>query len=614
MMEPKTVGLLNKTHLNPTVSLPHFQFDNRELLSLENPLVIIIQRKGQPIRPKNQKKKEKGKPSFEDFVAMDAMSPNSQRRPFSIKLWPPSLNTRLMLVDRITNNLSSQSIFTQKYGSLSKEEAAENAKQIEDAAFASANQHYEKEPDGDGSSAVQLYAKECSKQILEVLKRGPRAIEDGEVIKVEKVTGANETFFDISKSQRAFIGAEEARELLRPLKEPGNSYTKICFSNRSFGLDAAHVAEPILKSLKDQLQEVDLSDFIAGRSEDEALDIMNIFSAALEGCVLKSLNLSNNALGEKGVRAFKKLLKSQSSLEELYLMNDGISKEAARAICELIPSTEKLRVLQFHNNMTGDEGAIAISEVVRCSPLLEDFRCSSTRVESEGGIALSKALSTCTHLRKLDLRDNMFGVEAGVVLSRALSKHANLTEVYLSYLNLEDHGATAIANALKESAPSLEVLEMAGNDITAEAAPILAACIADKHFLTKLNLSENELKDEGVIQISKALEDCGQLKEVDMSTNLVRRAGARVLAQAVVKKLEFKLLNINENFISEEGIDELKGIFKTCPEMLGSLDDNEPDGGNDDDDDDEEEEEEKKSGDNDELELKLKNLGVNSEE
>lgn len=262
-------------------------------------------------------------------VRMDASTPNSERRPFSIKLWPPSQNTRSMLVERITNNLSTQSLFTQKYGGLSKEEAGENAKEIEDAAFASANEHYEKEPDGDGSSAVQLYAKECSNRILGVLKRGPRTKEDGDLVKAGKIPGPHETFFDISKGQRAFIEAEEAQELLSPLKEPGNSYTKICFSNRSFGLDAARIAEPILLSLKGQLQEVDLSDFIAGRPEEEALNVMNIFSAALEGSILRSLNLSNNALGEKGVRAFGKLLKSQSSLEELYLMNDGISEEAA---------------------------------------------------------------------------------------------------------------------------------------------------------------------------------------------------------------------------------------------------------------------------------------------
>lgn len=538
---------------------------------------------------------------------MDTTS-NSKHRPFSIKLWPLSESTRQVLVQRLMNNLSSNSIFTQKYGALNKEDAEENAKKIEDIAFNVANEQYDREPDGDGGAAVQLYAKECSKLLLEVLKRGP---EEKEKELASQNNASAETFFDISKGQRAFIEAEDAENLLRPLKEPGNSYTKICFSNRSFGLEAARVAEPILVSLKNQLQEADLSDFIAGRPEEEALKVMNIFSVALEGSVLKSLNLSNNALGEKGVRAFGSLLKSQSCLEELYLMNDGISEEAAKAVCELIPSTEKLKVLHFHNNMTGDAGALAISDVVKRSPLLEDFRCSSTRVGS-GGVALAKALESCTNLKKLDLRDNMFGVEAGVALSKALSKHLDLVEVYLSYLNLEDEGAVAIANALKESAPSLEVLEMAGNDITADAAPTIAACIAAKQHLTKLNLAENELKDEGTIQISRALEERHTLlKEVDMSTNFIRRAGARHLAQVVVQKPGFRLLNVNGNIISDDGVDEVKEVFKKYPDVLGSFDENDPEGGDDDDD-------EEKSGEGeaneDELESKMKNLEVGQEE
>nr|CCG20251.1 Ran GTPase activating protein 2 [Solanum tuberosum subsp. andigenum]CCG20364.1 Ran GTPase activating protein 2 [Solanum tuberosum]CCG20365.1 Ran GTPase activating protein 2 [Solanum tuberosum] len=544
---------------------------------------------------------------------MDATTANSQRRPFSIKLWPPSENTRKMLVERMTNNLSSPTIFTRKYRSLSKEEAAKNAEEIEDAAFTIANQHYEKEPDGDGSSAVQLYARECSKLILEILKKIPKS-EDKEISISEVVPTVQETFFDISKGKRAFIEAEEAQELLKPLKEPGNSYSKICFSNRSFGVDAARIAGPILAALKDQLKEVDLSDFVAGRNEAEALDVMNIFSEALEGSNLKFLNLSDNALGEKGVRAFGKLLQSQTNLEELFLMNDGISQEAANAVSKLVPSTEKLKVLHFHNNMTGDEGAVAIAEIVKRSPLLEDFRCSSTRVGSEGGSVLCEALGMCSHLKKLDLRDNMFGPEVGLVLCKALSKHENLTEIYLSYLNLEDEGAIAIANSLKDSAPSLAVLEMAGNDITAEAASAIASCIAAKQLLAKLSLGENELKDEGAIQIAKALEGHSHLIEVDMSSNALRRAGARVLAQTVLHKEEFKLLNVNGNFISEEGVDELKEIFKKSPEMLASLEDNDPEG----EDEDDEEDEEKESGDEgkdveDELESKLKNLDVKQE-
>ena len=38
---------------------------------------------------------------------------------------------------------------------------------------------YQKEPDGDRSSAVQPYAKESSKLMLETLKQGPKTEEDG---------------------------------------------------------------------------------------------------------------------------------------------------------------------------------------------------------------------------------------------------------------------------------------------------------------------------------------------------------------------------------------------------------------------------------------------------
>ncbi|KAF7813789.1 RAN GTPase-activating protein 2 [Senna tora] len=545
---------------------------------------------------------------YEGVIAMDVTELNSQRRPFSIKLWPPSQNTRQMLVERMSNNLTAKSIFTQKYGVLNKEEAEENARRIEDMAFVTANLHYEKEPDGDGGSAVQLYAKECSKLLLDVLKRGPSNKDNIEKVTSNSVTASRESVFDISKGKRAFIEAEEAQELLKPLKEPGNSFTKICFSNRSFGVGAAQVAQPILTSVKDQLKEVDLSDFIAGRSEEEALDVMNIFSAALEGSSLKYLNLSDNALGEKGVRAFGALLKSQTCLEELYLMNDGISEEAAQAVCELIPSTEKLRVLHFHNNMTGDEGALAIAEVVKRSPLLENFRCSSTRIGSEGGVALCDSLGNCAHLKKLDLQDNMFDVNGAISLSKALTKHAELREINLGYLNLEDEGAIAIVNALKDSAPHLEILEMSGNEITVEAAPAIASCVAAKQFLMKLNLSENELKDEGAIEVSKAIEGLVHLKEIDLSSNKIRRAGARQLAQTVVQKADFKLLNIDGNFISDEGIDEVKDMFKKFPDMLGPLAENDPDGVDDDDDDEEGERDEQGSGD--ELEPKMKNLEV----
>ncbi|XVE77780.1 hypothetical protein DITRI_Ditri13aG0090300 [Diplodiscus trichospermus] len=152
------------------------------------------------------------------------------------------------------------------------------------------------------------------------------------------------------------------------------------------------------------------------------------------------------------------------------------------------------------------------------------------------------------------------------------------TCTYLKKLDLCDNmfgveagvALKALANALKDSAASLEVLEMARNDITVK----------------------------------------GQLNEVDVSTNAIRRVGARLLAQVVVKKPGFKLLNINGNFISDEGIDEVKELFKSSPNMLGSLDENDPEGDDDEEEEQDEGEEEKKAENENELESKLKDLKI----
>lgn len=136
---------------------------------------------------------------------------------------------------------------------------------------------------------------------------------------------------------------------------------QVRFSTKSFGLEAAEVAAEALKAVAHSLTHADMSDIIAGRpvrqqqhttarwpqhsalpqlsahgclatlvclramglllfdrgpsplvccavlcrilQEDEALQALRIISAALSTAQLKHLNLSDNALGEKGLRA-----------------------------------------------------------------------------------------------------------------------------------------------------------------------------------------------------------------------------------------------------------------------------------------------------------------------
>jgi Ran GTPase-activating protein 1 len=388
--------------------------------------------------------------------------------------------------------------------------------------------------------------------------------------------------FDISTGKRAYFDEATASILLKQLLHRGHFYHKVCFSNWSFGIEATKVAAHVLKAMKSNLREVDLSDIVAGRPEGEALMVMAILSSALEGSCLTSLNLSDNALGEKGVRAFSTLLKSQTSLQALYFMNSGISEDAARAICELLPSAQEIRILHFHNNMTGDAGAEVLAELVKRSPNLEDFQFSSSRVGIEGGIALAESLQSCKMLRRIDVHDNMFGPDGGFALAKMLRMHTQLAEVYLSDLGLEDDGTVAVAEALANGATYLRVLELGGNEITAKAVSAIAACVQSLKFLTRLNLAENELKDKGAVVVCQALISGHEaLKELDLSENMLGSIGAVAAAQAVAGKTGFGLLNLNRNHISKTGLGAICKVLAKCtqePSVLGPLDENDEDG------------------------------------
>jgi Ran GTPase-activating protein 1 len=134
--------------------------------------------------------------------------------------------------------------------------------------------------------------------------------------------------------------------------------------------------------------------------------------------------------------------------------------------------------------------------------------------------------------------------------------------------------------------------------------------------LKKLTLAENELKDVGAVIIAKSLEDGHiDLKELDVSTNMLQRVGARCFAREVTNKPTFVQLNINGNFIYDEGIDEVKEILKAGKkslDVLGSLDENDPDGEPDDGDD--EEEDEDAEDNEDELDSRLQSVKVEQDD
>lgn len=151
----------------------------------------------------------------------------------------------------------------------------------------------------------------------------------------------------------------------------GSNMRAIKLSTKSIGADAAPVVAESIRNVANTLERADISDIIAGRPEQEVLQALQIVSGALVECSkLLHLNISDNALGEKGIRACGDVLRSSTHLEELYLQNIGCSVNACRAVTELVTCTT-LKLVHLFNNMSDNAGAQHIAELLSRNPNME---------------------------------------------------------------------------------------------------------------------------------------------------------------------------------------------------------------------------------------------------
>ena len=379
---------------------------------------------------------------------------------------------------------------------------------------------------------------------------------------------------------REMLTPDRATALLSPYEN--QTVPKLRLSTKSFGLGAAQVAERVLRSLRG-VREADLSDIIAGRPEEEALKVLVLVCGALSHCELEVLDLSDNALGEKGVRALSAALSGWAPrLREIRFRNNGLSALSMKLLCEALGSAPRLESMSFYSNMCGDGGAQAVADFVvsklgRAGPL-KDFCFSSSRVHAPGGEAMVRALAAnAPNLERLDFSDSNFGGgEVGVLLATALETRAFPR---LGELILRDTGirGAALARIIRAACalPTLRVLDLGLLEISSKTLSgegVLAAVSACSG-LKQLLLVENELGDKGMDLLGQHLPP--SLEVLDVSTNGVRGRAAVGIAKAFVARCRgAKLLGLNGNRVDAASIEAVKRVLG-AGDKLGPMDENE---------------------------------------
>ncbi|XP_073306718.1 MFP1 attachment factor 1-like [Primulina huaijiensis] len=107
-------------------------------------------------------------PSTATMTETTTTTPAMKYNNASFSMWPPTERTRDAVRNRLIETLSTPSILSKRYGAISREEAVDAAKRIEEEAFETVGA--EATADNDGIEILQVYSKETSRRMLETVK------------------------------------------------------------------------------------------------------------------------------------------------------------------------------------------------------------------------------------------------------------------------------------------------------------------------------------------------------------------------------------------------------------------------------------------------------------
>ena len=127
------------------------------------------------------------------------------------------------------------------------------------------------------------------------------------------------------RTRRGELTAARAKELLQEVLEGRRvDYDRIILSDYAWTPEAAEVMAGAILKLP-LLTDAVLADIIASKPEAEGLAVYRALGAALRTKRLRLVDLSDNAVGTKGVDACREFLSEQETLEDLTFSNCGLS-------------------------------------------------------------------------------------------------------------------------------------------------------------------------------------------------------------------------------------------------------------------------------------------------
>ncbi len=273
---------------------------------------------------------------------------------------------------------------------------------------------------------------------------------------------------------------------------------------------------------------------------------------------LVELVLSHTPLTVKSAEYVARMLDSMDSrIEKLELSCCGLKHQHMEALAKYLPSSQHLSCLDLSGNALGDKGVQHLTLVMRgrrdfngllCPPL-QHLDLSTCRIQCSGCVALVTEAAGRSSLQMLDLSHNPIG-NVDLVQGKITSKHL-LTSMMDYSAMLYD----ALSNV------NIYELRMNACELKSTGAAILFSKLTDRanklsQHMKSLHLSSNHISDSATTALCVMLERNSVLEFLDLGFNEFTNTSAEFFRDAVkvqsASELAQKICDLTVNMVGNK--------------------------------------------------------------
>uniref|UniRef100_A0A8C1ZJH3 NLR family CARD domain containing 5 n=1 Tax=Cyprinus carpio TaxID=7962 RepID=A0A8C1ZJH3_CYPCA len=352
-----------------------------------------------------------------------------------------------------------------------------------------------------------------------------------------------------------------------------------------------------------KLQALQKLDFISGGLTD--VGVVKL-ARALKDCPhITHLNVSDNSLKDEGITEIAETLCRLPNIVSVLMGKNSISTDGILTLIERMSACNSVQKVHVEyvdflsNNSLGNKGLKKILDLLPKLGMIQEINVSENGVDMDGVVMLASALCNQKNLRKVDASEN--GNKKLLLSFDTSSRHnsrqltPNVTGIHLhkklslTHSDIKPFYMTKLCKQLVKCENLLDI-DLSHVDLSTNEALLLIRSLADCQRVTAVELrhqaeafikfvpekaeaaicklTEYELRKSNVEKLSRILENCPRLSELDLSHNLLRDEGVKCFVDYLPKLKISSSVSLTGNQITQVGALHLVNSMNTCEKVV----------------------------------------------